>query len=654
MGSPAELTKKDVATVAEKVLASKKKGANGVRAPKEQTKPLNLADRLASARAKRSEATISALSAPAGPAAEVVMVAWSLIDPSPLNPRKHFEAEPLQELAENIAEVGGVKQNVLVRPREDAPGRFWLIAGERRYRAVGLLVEAGRVPPEYSVPARVEQGCDDRRHLELAMIENLQREGLNPMEEAEGYAALVAQGMTAGEIAREILGRPERARYVQLRLNLVGKLHAAVQDALLECRITVEQARALVLAPKEEQAQHLKSIESGAWNYRTTEGIRQQVKTAWLPVKQCPKLRKAYEARGGEIVTDDDAGEELYAKPLLLREIMDEEIEAKRAELSVTYAWVVVLGGHRQGHYQEWDYETRPGHELAGAVIHVGIGSGAGFTVRKDLVRKADLRKVAEGRSVKVDPETGKSAIEAEPWTKAHLIRARNRKSQAMRAAVARDVDAAKRLVCLALLGAQTCVDIGTNNARGSDNAGFNPPTALETVNFFLQRCGGRLAPPSVSEAGRVHSVWSPEKQAAVWLALDALKEEALDRLFSSLVALRVGTFNDFDPQPGDTPVAVEIARSLGIVGAEAKHGLEMEPEDLDGLRKGGLLAACRLAGVKVGDSFGGTSKGIREALGGVTKETTMPILERFVLPTLRFASKAEVLAEMNGKRESE
>ncbi len=103
-------------------------------------------------------------------AAGLMDIPWDRIHPSPINPRKHFDPERLDELAENIDQMDGVKQNVLVRPRADMDGHFWLIAGERRWRAVGRLVEWGRKPESFAMPARVEWDCDDRRYLELAMI----------------------------------------------------------------------------------------------------------------------------------------------------------------------------------------------------------------------------------------------------------------------------------------------------------------------------------------------------------------------------------------------------------------------------------------------------------------------------------------------------
>src|SRR6185295_12940838 len=111
----------------------------------------------------------------------VLRVPLDRVKPSPLQPRKEFTAEALQELAASIKEQG-IVQPLIVRDRQT---HYELIAGERRWRAAQLLNLA-------DVPVIVRE-ADDRSVLELALIENLQRENLNPMEEAVGYSQLVEQ-----------------------------------------------------------------------------------------------------------------------------------------------------------------------------------------------------------------------------------------------------------------------------------------------------------------------------------------------------------------------------------------------------------------------------------------------------------------------------
>ena len=132
----------------------------------------------------------------AEPRERVRLLSLDQIRPCPLQPRKDFPGEALQELAESIKSQG-IIQPLIVRARD---GHFELIAGERRWRASQL---AGIK----EVPVIVRE-ADDRAVLELALIENLQRENLNPLEEARGYAELIEHFQLRQEdVATREIGR---------------------------------------------------------------------------------------------------------------------------------------------------------------------------------------------------------------------------------------------------------------------------------------------------------------------------------------------------------------------------------------------------------------------------------------------------------------
>jgi ParB family chromosome partitioning protein len=129
-----------------------------------------------------------------GAVTEVRRLAIDRISSNPGQPRRYFDEEALADLAASIREHG-ILQPVLVRPRAD--GHFQLVAGERRWRAA-------RIAGLTEVPAIVEQ-IDDESALEIAIIENLQREDLSPLEEAEALAALIERhGYSHAEVAQLI------------------------------------------------------------------------------------------------------------------------------------------------------------------------------------------------------------------------------------------------------------------------------------------------------------------------------------------------------------------------------------------------------------------------------------------------------------------
>ena len=189
----------------------------------------------------------------------VQRVALNRIRPSALQPRKEFAAEALQELADSIREQG-IVQPLIVRERD---GFFELIAGERRWRAAQLL----NLP---EVPV-ITREADDRSVLELALIENLQRENLNPLEEAVGYAQLAEQFQLTQEVIAVKVGKSRAAVANATRLL---KLPASVQSFLRDGRISVGHAKVILgLADETNQKLAAERIIKEGLNVRQTEGL---------------------------------------------------------------------------------------------------------------------------------------------------------------------------------------------------------------------------------------------------------------------------------------------------------------------------------------------------------------------------------------------
>jgi ParB family chromosome partitioning protein len=160
------------------------------------------------------------------------------ITPNPFQPRTSFDSETLDELKASIAEYG-VLVPIIVRRRGD---KYELIAGERRWRASAALQRP-------SIPAIV-RASDDRQTLEIAIVENLQRENLNPLEEAAGFAHLIEEyGLTQEDVARR-LGKSRPAVANSLRLL---SLSDAIKALMANGRLSAGHARALLAAPEAER-----------------------------------------------------------------------------------------------------------------------------------------------------------------------------------------------------------------------------------------------------------------------------------------------------------------------------------------------------------------------------------------------------------------
>jgi ParB family chromosome partitioning protein len=156
----------------------------------------------------------------------------SAIEPHPEQPRRHFDDAALDELAASIA-ARGVIQPIIVRPH--GPGRWQLIAGERRWRAAQRA-------QLHEIPAIVRD-LSEREVMALALIENLQREDLNPIEEARAYQRLAdSESMTQAEIARMV----DKSRSHVANLQRLLSLPEAVIEMVEDGRLSMGHARALI------------------------------------------------------------------------------------------------------------------------------------------------------------------------------------------------------------------------------------------------------------------------------------------------------------------------------------------------------------------------------------------------------------------------
>ena len=165
-----------------------------------------------------------------------------IIRPNPYQPREQFDEETLSRLADSIREVG-LLQPVLVRPADDG---YELIAGERRWRAA-------RRAGMQSIPALV-RATDEASTLEHALVENLQREGLNALEEAAAYQQLIEDfGLTHEQVAARV-GRSRATITNTLRLL---QLPPAIQRLLREGQLSMGHARALLSTPDRAFQEHL-------------------------------------------------------------------------------------------------------------------------------------------------------------------------------------------------------------------------------------------------------------------------------------------------------------------------------------------------------------------------------------------------------------
>lgn len=216
-----------------------------------------------------------------------------LLDTNAAQPRKHFDEERLQELAASIRRHG-ILQPIVVRKQGD---RYAIVMGERRYRAARLC-GLSKVPV-------VVKTLEDAEAMEAALVENLQREDLNPIEEASGIRMLMLQEDLTQEEAAERLGKSRPAVANALRLL---NLCEPVQDMLRTGALQSGHARALLaLRDGERQLALARRIENEGLSVREVENlIRAEVAGAEKGAKK-PQRKKPPALRNGDLTAAEDA-----------------------------------------------------------------------------------------------------------------------------------------------------------------------------------------------------------------------------------------------------------------------------------------------------------------------------------------------------------
>jgi ParB family chromosome partitioning protein len=194
-----------------------------------------------------------------------------LLDPNPFQPRMNFDEELLQDLAESIR-TQGVLQPILVRPHPDVAARYQIIAGERRWRAAGL---SGL----HEIPVICRE-LSDVESAAAALIENLQRENLNPIEEAEGYQRLIQNfGLT-----HEALGAAvSKSRAHVGNIVRLLTLPDTVRDEVRKGALSLGHARAMLTLP--DPARIVPDVVKKGLSVRQTERLVQRLLTEKKPAE---------------------------------------------------------------------------------------------------------------------------------------------------------------------------------------------------------------------------------------------------------------------------------------------------------------------------------------------------------------------------------
>jgi ParB family chromosome partitioning protein len=236
------------------------------------------------------------------------------LKPNPDQPRKHFSVESLEELTASIRDKG-VLQPILVRPQPGEDGMWQIIAGERRWRAA----QAARLK---AVPI-IERAMDDVEVMEVAIIENVQRADLNPVEEALAYGSLMSRFGRTQDALAGVVGKSRS--HVANTIRLL-QLPDSVLDHVMENRLSAGHARALITAPNPEAL--AEQVLAKGLNVRQTEALARRAAAG-------PKPSKAKPVLSGEGAADVAALEQDLADALGLKVLLSDK--GGKGEITIKY-----------------------------------------------------------------------------------------------------------------------------------------------------------------------------------------------------------------------------------------------------------------------------------------------------------------------------
>lgn len=236
------------------------------------------------------------------------------LKPNPDQPRKQFGTEHLEELTASIRDKG-VLQPILVRAQPGQDGMWQIIAGERRWRAA----QAARLK---FVPI-IERAMDDVEVMEVAIIENVQRADLNPVEEAMAYGSLISRFGRTQDALAGVVGKSRS--HVANTLRLL-QLPDSVLNHVMENRLSAGHARALITAPNPEAL--AEQVLSKGLNVRQTEALARRAADGPKPTKAKPVL-------SGEGAADVAALEQDLADALGLKVLLSDK--GGKGELTIKY-----------------------------------------------------------------------------------------------------------------------------------------------------------------------------------------------------------------------------------------------------------------------------------------------------------------------------
>jgi ParB family transcriptional regulator, chromosome partitioning protein len=476
-------------------------------------------------------------------------VPFSALLPPKDNPRRTLDPSLIAGLAQSI-KADGILQNLLVRPEGEE--QYRVIVGKRRYLALQHLKKKGEIDGGYEVPVEIKDDLEDGDAVRLATVENVQREQLHPMDEAEAFARqLQAGGSVESIVDKTGLSTPT----VKRRLAL-ATLSADAKKAFRAGTITRSVAEALTLGSKEQQRAVLDGIDS---DYPPdAEEIREMLIGGKPSVSMAIFPRERYT---GTLTTDLFADDETtyFDDVDQFLALQRQAVEELAAEWRERAAWVEVLHLYT---VPWWQYRDASGGEPAGVVIN--LHPSGSVEVRDGLARHEVKETVVEAtRQTPLAPRPSPKRPEFSAEL-AHYVACH--KSAAVQAALLGNPRKAKEVAALMLLlGFRTCIGARlTPHACHQEPADERRQRSYQAIEQIAGQLAGSLGFAQVENGDdAVARLIPPCGAVPLYEALGRLSDEDLDRLIVLLPILCFGQERTHDLDTGDS-LFNRIAADLG------------------------------------------------------------------------------------------
>ncbi len=394
---------------------------------------------------------------------ELQTLTLNQIKPSKNNPRKSFDDETIAGLAASI-KTDGLLQNLVVAKPKGKSKTYSIISGERRFRALSLLVKNGDLPKDYEVSVKIEEGLSAEATHRIATIENVQRENLSPLEEADAVVGLLQDKMSVDDIAAQT---GLSISTIKRRLALFSLCEEA-KTALSNKDINLSQAEALTVGTQKQQVDFIKK---GHLSHYDAKDIKDYMSDDKACLSYALFDTKLYEGTySSDLFGDDDTT--FFDDMEQFWTLQNEAIQLLEYDLINNKGLdpVEII----KGYFHEWKYRPAQDNELGGAVIHVS--SSGEVEIHRNLV-SCDLdEKATELTEAKPRATYSKPLCE---YIAMH-------KSIAVQAALLKNPRIAKELAIVQMLSGHNGIRLELHKCLRYFTEEDNQSTSFDVLNMTI------------------------------------------------------------------------------------------------------------------------------------------------------------------------